>query len=109
MAADGAHLWLPTGAYPARDLRSDPGTKDVRVTPAPCRDLMTRKANPVTVGGVVCGTWARSAGELTVTWLDQRPRPDEAIKAEAARVAGLTGATRSAVGPPASASPPPLG
>ena len=78
-----------------------PGTKDVRVTPAPCRDLMTRKANPVTVGGVVCGTWARSAGELTVTWLDPRPRPAEAITAEAARVAGLTGATRSAVGPPA--------
>ena len=71
-----------------------PGTKDVHVTPARCRDLMTRKANPVIVGGVVCGTWARSAGEPSVTWLDPRPRPDEAIEAEAARVAGLTGATR---------------
>lgn len=78
-----------------------PGTKDVHVTPALCRDLMTRKANPVIVGGVVCGTWARSAGELTVTWLDPRPRPDRAIEAEAARVAGLTGATHSVVGPPA--------
>jgi len=62
---------------------------------------MTRKANPVIVGGVVCGTWARSAGELTVTWLDPRPRPDRAVEAEAARVAGLTGATHSVVGPPA--------
>ncbi len=31
MAADGAHLWLPTGVYPAADLRSDPGAKDVRL------------------------------------------------------------------------------
>ena len=32
MASDGAHLWLPTGVYPARDLRSDPRSKDVRLT-----------------------------------------------------------------------------
>jgi hypothetical protein len=31
IAADGAHLWLPTGTYPAGDLRSDRGTKDVRL------------------------------------------------------------------------------
>ena len=30
-----------------------PGTKDVHVTPSSRRDLMTRKANPVIVGGVV--------------------------------------------------------
>ena len=68
-----------------------PGTKDVHVTPASRRDLMTRKANPVTVGGVVCGTWARRHDELTVTWLDDRPRPDEAIRREVSRLADLLG------------------
>lgn len=66
-----------------------PGTKDVHVTPSSRRDLMTRKANPVILGGVVCGTWARKGDELTVTWLDQRRRPDEAIERESARLADL--------------------
>jgi len=68
-----------------------PGTKDVHVTPQSRRDLVTRKANPVTVGGVVCGTWAPTGAELTVTWLDGRRRPDEDIEHEAARIAGLLG------------------
>jgi hypothetical protein len=68
-----------------------PGTKDVHVTPSVRRDLMTRKANPVVVGGVVCGTWARRGDELTVTWLDQRRRPDRPIEQEAARLAGILG------------------
>lgn len=66
-----------------------PGTKDVHVTPSSRRDLMTRKANPVIVGGVVCGTWTRKGDELTVTWLDERRRPDEAIERETARLADL--------------------
>ena len=68
-----------------------PGTKDVHVTPSTRRDLMTRKANPVIVGGVVCGTWARKGDELTVTWLDERRRPDEAIERESGRLADLLG------------------
>ena len=52
---------------------------------------MTRKANPVIVGGVMCGTWARKGDELTVTWLDERPRPDQAIERESDRLAGLFG------------------
>ena len=68
-----------------------PGTKDTHVTPPPQRDPMTRKANPVIVGGVVCGTWARKRDELTVTWLDERPRPDDAIEREAGRLAALFG------------------
>jgi Winged helix DNA-binding domain len=68
-----------------------PGTKDVHVTPSARRDPITRKANPVIVGGVVCGTWARKGDELTVTWLDERQRPDEAIEQEAARLAGILG------------------
>ena len=68
-----------------------PGTKDVHVTPSSRRDLMTRKANPVIVGGVVCGTWAREGGEITVTWLDERRRPTEAIEREAGRMAAILG------------------
>jgi Protein of unknown function (DUF1006). len=68
-----------------------PGTKDVHVTPSSRRDLMTRKANPVIVGGVVCGTWARKGRELTVTWLDERRPPAKAIEQEARRLADLLG------------------
>jgi hypothetical protein len=68
-----------------------PGTKDVHVTPSSRRDLMTRKAHPVIVGGVVCGTWARKGDELTVTWLDERHRPDELIEQEAGRLGGILG------------------
>jgi hypothetical protein len=68
-----------------------PGTKDVHVTPSSRRDLMTRKANPVIVGGVVCGTWARKGDRLTVTWLDERRRPEEAIERESGRLGDLLG------------------
>jgi hypothetical protein len=73
-----------------------PGTKDAHVTPPALRDLVTRKANPVIVGGVVCGTWTRSADGITVTWLDPRPRPDEAIDVESARLTELTDEIRPA-------------
>ena len=66
-----------------------PGTKDTHVTPSTRRDLMTRKANPVIVGGVVCGTWARKGDELTVTWLDERRRPGKAIERETGRLAAI--------------------
>ncbi|WP_392542250.1 DNA glycosylase AlkZ-like family protein [Oryzobacter telluris] len=69
-----------------------PGTKDVHVTPPALRDLMTRKANPVLVGGVVSGTWARRGDELEVTWLAPGPRPDTALEEEAAHLAELLGA-----------------
>jgi hypothetical protein len=68
-----------------------PGTKDVHVTPQSQRDVVTRKANPVIVGGVVCGTWARNRDELTVTWLVGQGRPDQAIGQEATRLAGILG------------------
>ena len=67
-----------------------PGTKDVHVTPPARREAMTRKANPVIVGGVVRGTWATKRDALTVTWLDGRP-PRQAIEAEAERLSGLLG------------------
>jgi hypothetical protein len=66
-----------------------PGTKDAHVTPRPRRDLVTRKANPVVVGGVVCGTWARKGDELMVSWLDEQRRPGGALEEEAGRLAGI--------------------
>ena len=68
-----------------------PGTKDVHVTPQPRRDVVTRKANPLIVGGVVCGTWARKGDELTVSWLDERRQPEKDIEREAARLADILG------------------
>jgi len=69
-----------------------PGTKDSNVTPPPLRELMTRKAHAVVVGGRVCGTWAtRSDDELTLTWLDEQPPPKNAIEQETARLAELLG------------------
>lgn len=66
-----------------------PGTKDVHVTPPGRRDLMTRKANPVVAGGVVCGTWTRAGDELAVTWLDERRPPRAALEREADRLAAI--------------------
>lgn len=68
-----------------------PGTKDAHVTPPSRRDLMTRKANPVIVGGVVSGTWAHRGDELTVTWLEERPPPTAAIEREAGRLTDILG------------------
>ena len=68
-----------------------PGTRDIHVTPPGRRGLMTRKANPVILGGVVCGTWTRTGDDLTVTWLEDRPRPDRAIRLEAGRLGEFLG------------------
>jgi winged helix DNA-binding protein len=56
-----------------------PGTKDEHVTPAPLRDLVTRKANPVTVGGVVSGTWSVKGDDVRVTWLGAGRLPRTAL------------------------------
>jgi len=66
-----------------------PGTKDTHVTPSARRDAMTRKANPVIRGGVVCGTWERKGHDLTVTWLDGSASPGEAIEQEVERLAAI--------------------
>ena len=74
-----------------------PGTKDSHVTPPARREAMTRKANPVIVGGVVRGTWAVKKGtknernEIAVTWLDERQPPQEAVEEEAQRLAAILG------------------
>ncbi|MEJ7741711.1 MAG: crosslink repair DNA glycosylase YcaQ family protein [Nocardioidaceae bacterium] len=66
-----------------------PGTKDVHVTPSSRREAVTRKANPVIVGGVVCGTWAAKGDQLMVTWLEGTQPPQKAIEEEARRLAGI--------------------
>jgi hypothetical protein len=68
-----------------------PGTKDVHVTPSSRRDLVTRKANPVIVGGVVCGFWARKGDALTISGVDERARSGKAIEQEAARLGRILG------------------
>ena len=66
-----------------------PGTKDDRVTPAFLRDDVTRRRNPVVVGGVVRGTWSRRGDELSVQWCGAEPPPTRALEEEAARTAGI--------------------
>lgn len=66
-----------------------PGTTDVHVTPASRRDVVTRKANPVVVGGVVRGTWKKDQDTIAVTWLDEAPRPEDALATETQRVLGI--------------------
>jgi hypothetical protein len=51
---------------------------------------MTRKANPVIVGGVVRGIWTLKRNEITVTRLDET-RPQKAVEEEAQRLAALLG------------------
>jgi hypothetical protein len=68
-----------------------PGTKDARVTPPALRESMTRKANPVIVGGVVSGSWATRRGELDVTWLGSGRAPQQLIEDEAGRLADILG------------------
>lgn len=68
-----------------------PGTKDVNVTPAPLRGLVTRKANPVIRGGVVCGTWSMKGEVLEVNWMDGRPPQDVALRQESERLSTVLG------------------
>jgi hypothetical protein len=68
-----------------------PGTKDTHVTPSTQREAVTRKANPVTVGGVVRGTWTTRGARLEVTWLDRTQPPRDAIEDEVERLAGILG------------------
>ncbi len=66
-----------------------PGTKDAFL-PNRCKP-MSRNANPVVVGGVVCGTWARTGDELIVGWLDERRRPDRAVEQQVTRLSRILG------------------
>ena len=65
-----------------------PGTKNGHVVPPARRTPITRKANLVLAGGVVSGTWAAGAGEVTVLWFEEQgPPPREALAEEVNRLA----------------------
>lgn len=66
-----------------------PGTKEAHVVPPDRRAPVTRKANLVTVGGVVRGTWTTKDSELIVTWFDSHTPPREDLEEEAGRLAGI--------------------
>ncbi|TKR22811.1 winged helix DNA-binding domain-containing protein [Cellulomonas hominis] len=69
-----------------------PGTADTRVVPAARRAGVTRGAALVLHGGVVAGTWAAGASTLDVTWFGEAgPPPQDALAAEAGRLAALLG------------------
>ncbi len=68
-----------------------PGTKDGHVTPADRRDPITRRANPVIVGGVVSGTWSVTDDELVVTWLADGRKPRSALEDETTRFGSILG------------------
>jgi hypothetical protein len=69
-----------------------PGTDDEQVVPRARRDPVTRKANLVTVGGVVAGTWVAGPSVLRVTWFGENGTPPlSTLEQEAARLAGLLG------------------
>jgi hypothetical protein len=66
-----------------------PGTKEVHIVPSDRRATVTNKANLVTVGGVVRGTWTTKAGQLAVTWLDSAPAPVQDITEASAHLANI--------------------
>ena len=68
-----------------------PGTKDTHVTPQPLREAMTRKANPLIVGGVVRGTWTRKGQELTIRRPDGHTPSVRAVEREATRLSDTLG------------------
>jgi hypothetical protein len=67
-----------------------PGTADEHVTPASRRELVTRKANPVIVGGVVRAAWKVRSGQVVVSGLDDDV-PRQALAQEVARISVIVG------------------
>lgn len=68
-----------------------PGTKETQIVPPDRRTLVTRKANLVTAGGVVRGTWTIKDDELTVKWLDNDTPPRQDLAEETDRLASIFG------------------
>lgn len=56
-----------------------PGTADARIVPPASRTPVSRRANLVTVGGVVSGTWTLTDGRIVVTWFTgaSPPAPED--------------------------------
>ncbi len=66
------------------------GTADARIVPPARRELVSRGASVVTVGGVVTGTWALAEDEITIDWFPESGRPPgDALDGEVDRLAGV--------------------
>ena len=66
------------------------GTADARIVPPARRELISRGASVVIVGGVVTGTWALADDEIAIDWFPESGRPPgDALEGEVDRLAGL--------------------
>ena len=99
---DALHEAAPTPAVrflPGHDQWvMGPGTGDEHVVPPARRTAVTRKANLVVAGGVVCGTWSAKGGDVEVTWSADHAPPVEALEEQVARIATITGRPLRATG-----------
>jgi hypothetical protein len=69
-----------------------PGTADAHVVPPARRQLVSRQANIVVVGGVVSGTWSLTDDRVVAAWFAEAgPPPQEALAEEVARLATIIG------------------
>lgn len=67
-----------------------PGTNDQHVVPLGRRTPVTRKANLVIAGGVVCGTWVATKSEVRVMWFGENGTPPRnALADEVARLSTI--------------------
>ena len=67
-----------------------PGTDDAHIVPPGRRTLVSRQANLVIVGGMLCGTWSLSEDRLAVDWFAESGKPPrKALAEEVARLAGI--------------------
>jgi len=67
-----------------------PGTADVHIVPPARRQLVSRQANIVIVGGVVSGTWSLSDDQVIVAWFAEASLPaHEALAEEVARLSTI--------------------
>jgi hypothetical protein len=68
------------------------GTADARIVPPARRELVSRGASVVIVGGVVTGTWSLADDEVTIDWFPESGRaPAEALDGEVDRLANILG------------------
>lgn len=67
-----------------------PGTADAHVVPPARRALVSRGANVVLAGGVVCGTWSLTDDQVVAAWFAEAgPPPQDALAAEVARLGAI--------------------
>jgi Winged helix DNA-binding domain len=66
-----------------------PGTADAHIVPPGRRTLVSRQANMVIVGGVVCGTWSLTDDRVVTGGSEKQGRPRRNCWREVARLATI--------------------